>query len=143
MPELVGGSFRGYFLNLHFKYYPLSRFPSRNPLSHTPSPCFYEGALPPTNSCLQTRAFPYTGESSLHQDQGSLFPLMPNKAIFCCISIWSHVSLYVYSLVGGLVPGSSGVSVWLMVLFFLWGCRPNSAPSVIPLIPPLGSLFSV
>jgi hypothetical protein len=33
---------------------------------------------------------------------------MPDKAIFCCICSWSHVSLNVYSLVDGLVPGGSG-----------------------------------
>ena len=25
--------------------------------------------------------------------------------------------------VGGLVPGSSGVSGWLILLLFLWGCK--------------------
>jgi hypothetical protein len=34
--------------------------------------------------------------------------VMPNKAILCSICCWSHESLYVYSLVGSLVPGSSG-----------------------------------
>jgi len=43
------------------------------------------------------------------QDQGPLFPLMPDKAILCNTCSWSHASLHVYSLVGGLVPGSSGV----------------------------------
>jgi hypothetical protein len=33
---------------------------------------------------------------------------MPNKAILCNICSWSQESLHVYSLVGGLVPGSSG-----------------------------------
>ena len=34
---------------------------------------------------------------------------------------WSHRCLHVYSLAGGLVPGSSGGSSWL-ILFSLWGC---------------------
>jgi hypothetical protein len=49
------------------------------------------------------------------QDQG------PGKTIFCYIYGWIHGSLYVYSLVGDLDPGSSG---WLILLFFLWGCKP-------------------
>ena len=58
------------------------------------------------------------------QNQGLLLPLMPDKAILCYICSWSHRSLYVYSLVGGLVPGSAGGSGWLILLFFLWGCKP-------------------
>jgi hypothetical protein len=46
---------------------------------------------------------------------------MPDKAILCYIYGWSPGSLHVYSLVGGLNPGSSG---WLMLLFFLWGSKP-------------------
>jgi hypothetical protein len=42
---------------------------------------------------------------------------MPNKAILCYICGWSLGSLHVYSLVGGLVPASSGWSGWLI----LWG----------------------
>ena len=33
---------------------------------------------------------------------------MSDKAILCYICSWSHGSLHVYSLVGGLVSGSSG-----------------------------------
>jgi hypothetical protein len=47
--------------------------------------------------------------------------LMPNKTILCYICGWSHGFLHVYSLVGGLDPLSSG---WLVMLFFLWGCKP-------------------
>jgi hypothetical protein len=50
--------------------------------------------------------------------------LMTNKSIPCYICGWSHGSLYVYSLVGGLVPGSSEGSCWLILFFFLWGCKP-------------------
>jgi hypothetical protein len=46
---------------------------------------------------------------------------MLNKAILFYIYGWSHGSLSVYSLVGGLDPGSSG---WLILLFFLWGYKP-------------------
>ena len=56
------------------------------------------------------------------QDQRPLLPLMTNKAILCYICSWSHESHHVYSLAGGLVQGSSRISVWL-VLFLLWGCK--------------------
>jgi hypothetical protein len=36
-------------------------FPSGNLLPHLPSPCFYEGSLPPTHSSLPTVEFPYMG----------------------------------------------------------------------------------
>jgi hypothetical protein len=36
---------------------------------------------------------------------------------------WCHGSLHVYSLVGGLVPESSGGYGWFILLFFLWGCK--------------------
>jgi hypothetical protein len=49
---------------------------------------------------------------------------MINKAILCYIWSWRHESLHVYSLVGGLVFGSSGVTVWLILLLLLWGCKP-------------------
>ena len=56
---------------------------------------------------------------------------------------WSHGFLHVYSLIGGLVPGSSRVSGWLILLFFLWGCKNTSALSVLFLSPPLGTPCSV
>jgi hypothetical protein len=43
----------------------------------------------------------------------------------------------VYSLVGSLVPGSSGGSGWLILLFFLWGCK------LLQLLGPLCSVFSL
>jgi hypothetical protein len=62
------------------------------------------------------------------QDQRPPLPLMPNKAILCYICIWSHGSLFVYSLVDGLVPGSSRWSGWLILLVFPWAC-PSSHSS--------------
>jgi hypothetical protein len=41
-----------------------------------------------------------------------------DKAILCYISSWSHGFPPVYSLVGGLVPGSFGESSLLILLFF-------------------------
>ena len=58
-------------------------------------------------------------------DQRPLLPLMTDKAILCYICGWSHGSLHVYSLVGGLVPESSGGTGWFILLFLLWGWKPN------------------
>jgi hypothetical protein len=49
------------------------------------------------------------------QDQGPLLPMMPKKAILCYICGWSHGSLHVYSLVGGLVPWNSGGTGWFIL----------------------------
>jgi hypothetical protein len=74
----------------------------------------------------------------LPQNQGSLLPLLPDKAILCYICGWSHGSLHVYSLVGGLVTGSSG-GVWLVSIVVLpMGWRSPSAPSALSLTSPLG-----
>ena len=86
--------FIGCFIYLHFKCYPPSWFPLWKPLSHSPSPCFYEGA-PPSNHPLPP---PYPG-ILLHwsikpsQDQEPLLSLMPDKAILCYIYGWTHGSL--------------------------------------------------
>jgi hypothetical protein len=57
----------------------------------------------------------------------------PTKAILYYNCGWSHGTLHVYSLVGGLVPGSSGEgggSGWLILLFFL--CVVNPFISISP-----------
>ena len=90
---------------------------------HPLFPCFYEGAplnpLPPHH-----HGIPQHWRIEPSRDQGPLLPLIPDKAILCYICSWSHESLHAYSLVGSLVPGSSEGSGWLILLFFLWGCRP-------------------
>jgi hypothetical protein len=117
--------FIDYSIYLHFKCYPLPGFSSANPLSSPSLPCFYE-QVPPSTHPLP----PHHSSISLHwgieslQDQGPPLPLMPDKAILCYICSWSYGSLHVYSLAGGLVPGSSRESGWLILLFFLWGCKP-------------------
>ena len=95
-----------------------------NPLSHPPSSCFYEGAPQPT----YTLPTPHPG-IRLHwgiepsHNQGPLLSLMSNKAILYCICGWSHGSFHVYSFVGDLVPGSSGI--WLVDIVVLpMGCKP-------------------
>jgi hypothetical protein len=53
-------------------------------------------------------AFPLFWGIKLPQDQGLPLQLMSGKAILYYICVWSHGPLNVYSLVGGLVSGSSG-----------------------------------
>jgi hypothetical protein len=50
--------------------------------------------------------------------------LMNDKTILSYKCDWSHGSLHAYSLVGGLVPGSSGGMGGFILLFLLWGCKP-------------------
>ena len=80
-----------------------------------PHPAAYQ----PTHFCFPFLALPFIWGIEPSQDQGPLLPLMTNKAILCYICSWSHGWL-----VGGLVPGSSGGSDWLILLFLLWGCKP-------------------
>jgi hypothetical protein len=96
----------------------LSSFPLRKPpYLIPPLPAHY-----PTHSRFPVLAFPYAGAQSLHKTKG--LSLISHKAILCYILGWSLESLHVYSLVGGLVPGSSGGSGWFILLFLLWGCKP-------------------
>jgi hypothetical protein len=92
-----------FLLDIFFIYIsnviPFPSFPSKIPLSPSPvSPCSS------THSLLL-----HCPGISLHwgikpsQDQGPLLSLMSEKAILCYICVWSHGSLHVYSLVGGLV----------------------------------------
>jgi hypothetical protein len=66
---------------------------------------------PPTHLPPHTSSIPLWWSNRSLQDQGPPLPLMPNKAILCYICSWSHGSLHVYSLVGGLVPGCSDGSM--------------------------------
>jgi hypothetical protein len=56
-----------------------------SPFLVSPPKAAYPSPLPPdhqpTYSCFPVLAFPYTGASSLAQDQGPLLTLMSNKAI--------------------------------------------------------------
>jgi hypothetical protein len=74
------------------------------------------------------------------QDQGFLLPLMTNKAILCYINIWSHGSIHVYFLVCDLDPGSSRGLCLVDIVLFPMGLQTPSAPSVLSLTPPLGTL---
>ena len=92
------------------------------------------------HSCLTVPSIPLCWLFELPQEQGAPLPLMPDKAILCYISSWSHGFLHVYSGVGGSVPGDFGGSSWLILLFFLWDYK---APLFLVISPPLRSLCSV
>ena len=119
-----------YFLYLHFKCYLLSSFP----LQKSPIP----SSLPlltnsPTPASLSWH-FHTLGHEAF---TGPLLPLMSIKAILCYICGWSHGSLQVYCLVGGLVPGRSGGTGWFILLFLLWGCKGLQLLGSFLLAPPL------
>jgi len=74
--------------------------------------CSHSHTLPP-----QHPGIPLHWGNEPSENQGLLL-LMPDNVILCHICGWSHGSPYVYSLVGGLVPGSSG-GVWLVDIVVL------------------------
>ena len=131
-----------FFLDIFFIYIsnviPFPSFPSENPLSPFPSPYSPTHPLP-----LPGPGIPLHRGIELSQDQGSLLPLMIDKAIFCYICSRSHGSLHVYSWAGSLVPGSSK-GYWLVhIVVPPMGLQAPSAPLVLSLVPSLGTLCSV
>jgi hypothetical protein len=117
---------------------PFPDFPLKKHLSHNPSPCSPNHPL-----LLTCSGIPLHWDIEPLQDQGPLLPLLTNKTIFCCTCSWSHVSLHVYSLVGGLVPGSSG-GYWVVhIVVPPMGLQTPSTPWVLSLAPPLEVLYSV
>jgi hypothetical protein len=107
-----------YFLSLYFKYYSLSWVPPQKP--SIPSPLTGSPTHPLLLPCP---GIPLHWGIKPSQDQGPLLSLMSIRAIFCYICSRSHGFLHVYSLVDGLVPGSSGGTGWYILLFVLRGCK--------------------
>jgi hypothetical protein len=106
------------------------------------TPPFFLVIHPPTPASLCWHSPTLGIEPS--QDQGPLLPLMPDKAILCYLCNWSHGSLPVYTLVGGLVTGNSGGGCLVgSYCCSSYGLQTPSAPSVLSLTPPLGTLSSV
>jgi hypothetical protein len=99
--------FIGCFICLHFKCYPLSWFtPQKLPI---PSPfLLLLWGCAPTEPHTPVSSPSHSSTLGHRAFTEPLLPLLPEKAILCYICGWSHGSLHVYSLVGGLVPGSSG-----------------------------------
>jgi hypothetical protein len=104
---------------------PFQVSPPQAPYPICPPQCFYEGAPPPTHPLLtHSPSIPLHWDIEPAQNKGPPFLLMLDKIIMCYICSWSHGYLHVYSLVDSLVPGSFEGSGWLILLFFLWGCKP-------------------
>jgi hypothetical protein len=124
----IGLFFPIFLLVILFTFQMLSPFPvSPSEIPPPPPPCLFEGAPLPVHPLLPHHPnIPLPLGIKPWQDQGSPLPVMPNKAILCYICSWSHGSppSHVYSLVGGLVSGNLKGSGWLILLLFLWGCKP-------------------
>jgi hypothetical protein len=115
----------GYFIYLHFKYYPL---PGRSFLWKlpilSPHPLPLWGCFP-THTPISA-SLPFHSPTLGHRTLSNLRAappqpppppaLMSNKALFCHVCNWSHGSLHVYSLVGGPVLASSGWTDLLTLL---------------------------
>jgi hypothetical protein len=130
----------GYFLYLHFKYYPLCRFPLQKPNIPPPLTLLLWGwspNRPPTPHSLPWLSLilghgAFTGpRASLPIDAKQGHPLLHMQ-----LEPWV---IHDHSLVRDVVPGSSG-GVWLVDIVVLpIGLQNPSAPSVLSLTPPLGS----
>ena len=96
-----------YFLHLHFKCYPFSQFPLRKPPISSPFPCSSTHPLPLPGPTIPL----HWGIHQVFTGTWLLLPLMTHQAILCYICSQSHESHHVFSVVAGLVPGSSGVLV--------------------------------
>lgn len=111
--------FISYCIHLRFRCYPFSWFPLRKP----PIPL----SCSPTHWLPNPRpGIPLHWASSLHKTKG-LFShsclINPSSATYAGAMDTPHV----YSLLGGLVPRSSGISGWLILLFFLEAVIPFSS----------------
>ena len=122
-----------------FQIIALSWFHPRNSLFHYPSLWYYEGVRPPTHSHFPTLACAYTGALNLHRtkDLSSHWCLTrPSSAIYA-LEPWDPLFCW-------------WLSPW--VLWEVWfvhivvlpiRLQTPSNPSVLPLTPPLGTLWSV
>jgi hypothetical protein len=109
---------------------PFPSFPSRNTYPIHPLPASMRVLSQPPTHPPTPLLLPSHPGILVHwgiepsQDQGPLLPIMSDKIILCYICSWSPGSLHVYFLVDGL---SSGVSGWLILLFFLLVANPFSS----------------
>jgi hypothetical protein len=95
-----------HFICLHFKWYPLPGFPPKNPPSHAPFPLPLCGCFSPTHP-ITALAVPSADASNLHRTKGlpsNWCQMRPSFATYEAGTMCG--SPHVYSLVGGLVPGS-------------------------------------
>ena len=113
-----------FLLVILFTFQMLSPFTVSPPQPPYPLsfPCLNEGAHhQPTHSSLSALAFLYTESLSLHRTKGlpsQRCLIRPFSATYAAGSIGTHWLVF-------LVPGIFGRgSGWLILLFFLWGCKP-------------------
>jgi hypothetical protein len=118
---------------------PFPGFFPGNPLSNSPTPCFYEG-VSPTHSPTHPLA-PYCPGIPLHwgikpsQDQWLLLPMMHYKAIHWYIWGWSHGFLHVYS--GWWFSPWEIWGVWLVEVVLPMRLQNHLAPSDFSITPPV------
>ena len=114
-----------FFVNWIFYLFTFQMFspfqvsPLEIPYPITPSPSLTESTSPQLPSSYPGISLPWGIKHP--QAQGPLLLLMSNKAILCYICSQCHGSFYLYSLVGGPVPRSSGGFGLLTLLLPLWG----------------------
>ena len=129
------------FIHLQFRWYSPSWLPLQNP-----SIPFFASLrvllhLLPHSHLIALASF-YAGTSNLHRRRA--FPFIDNRQsnplLYMYLEPW--IPPYV-SLVGGLVSGRELWVVQLVDIVLPMGLQTPSAPSVLPLTPPLGSLCSV
>jgi hypothetical protein len=77
---------------------------------------------PPMHSHLSTLVSTFIEATNLHKTKHLPSHLCHLK-ILCYMCNKSHGTTHIYSLIGGLVPGSSKGSGELILLFLLWGCN--------------------
>jgi hypothetical protein len=91
-----------------------------NALSQPPFSCLYECVPPPTtHSHLQPSIPLHWGIWRLHRTKDLSFHSCLTRPFFA-----TYTAGALYSLVDGLAPRSSGGSGWLILLLFLWDCKP-------------------
>jgi hypothetical protein len=113
----------GYFLYLHLKCYPLSQFPtSQKPPIPSSLPLLQWG-------CSSTHSPTPISSPSIPLHWGIYWAFIGPKTS-PPIDAWQghpplHMQLEPCLLLGWwLSPGNSGESGWLILLLFLWGCKP-------------------
>jgi hypothetical protein len=126
------------FYKLDISFICISKFspflaPPPKPSIQSPSPCFYEGVPPPTHPLPPLCPhIPYTGALSLHgtKDLCSHWcPTRPSSSTYTAGAMGP--SLHVYSLVDGLVSGTSGGILLVDNVVLPMGLQTLSTPSVL------------
>jgi hypothetical protein len=113
---------------------PFLSFPCINPHSIPPPPAFMRVLphLPTQQLSPHCPSIPLHWGIKPSQDQcfsSHWCPTRPSSATYAAGAMGLS---NVYSLVGGLVSGSSGGTGWFILFFFLWGCKPLQILQFLP-----------